>query len=156
VRFARTLARAGVVHAAVDISDGLAADLAHVCDASGVGVRVSEAALPVDAALEAAARTLSAKADQERGRDAHGARMPPSDEAALLTRLRLGASDDYELLLAIDPAKWTELERLADEAMVPLARIGDCTAGGARVLVTASGTERAFDIPGWDHFSNRG
>src|SRR5580765_8570337 len=100
VRFARTLARTGGVHAAIDISDGLAADLGHACDASGVGVRVLEAGLPADAALQAAARALSALAGQERG-------PLPAGEAALLTRLRLGASDDYELLLMIDPAKWT-------------------------------------------------
>jgi len=149
VALARALAREGGVHAAIDLSDGLAADLAHVCAASGVGVRVFEALLPADPALEAAARALSALADQDGG-------TSPADDAAPLRRLRLGASDDYELLLMLDPGKWSEYERLAHEAAVPLARIGEITAGSARVLVTASGAEAALDVPGWDHFSNRG
>jgi thiamine-monophosphate kinase len=132
------------VHAAIDISDGLAADLAHVCEASGVGVRVLETSLPADAALEAAVRTLSALAGDAAG------------EGALLTRLRLGASDDYELLLMLDPGKWSECDRLAHELGVPLARIGDITVGSARVLATAAGADAALDMPGWDPFSSRG
>ena len=80
----------------------------------------------------------------------------PAGESALLTRLRLGSSDDYELLLMIDPAKWMECERVAHEAGVPLARIGEFTAGSARVLVTSSGAETALAEPGWDHFATRG
>ena len=145
VALARVLAQAGGVHAAIDISDGLAADLAHVCRASGVGARILEAALPADAALEAASRVLSASAGQERGARA-------ADE---LTRLQLGASDDYELLLMVEPAKWMEYERLARECAVPLTHIGEMTAGGSCALVTWLGTEIALDRPGWDHFKSR-
>jgi thiamine-monophosphate kinase len=67
VRFARALASAGGVRAAVDVSDGLTADLARMCSASGVGARLQEAALPADEPLRAAARALSAAAGQERG-----------------------------------------------------------------------------------------
>jgi thiamine monophosphate kinase len=56
----------------------------------------------------------------------------------------------------LDPGKWSEVERLAHEAAVPLARIGEITAGNSRVLVTASGAEVTLDVPGWDHFPNRG
>jgi thiamine-monophosphate kinase len=149
VKLARALAGAGGVRAAIDISDGLAADLAHVCDASGVGVRVSEASLPADAALQAATRALSELAGQERG-------PLPAGEGALLTRLRLGASDDYELLLVSEPARWTEHERIASEAGVSLTCIGELTAGRARVLVTVAGEETAIDTTGWDHFTHRG
>ena len=145
VRFARALAGAGGVHAAIDISDGLAAVLALACTASGVGTRLLEAALPADAALETAARALSGSGGQERG-------ASPADD---LTRLVLGASDDYELLLMFEPSKWSEYERLARECAVPLTHIGETTAGDARVLVTWRGTETVLDQPGWDHFARR-
>src|SRR5690606_3354602 len=41
------LALAGLAHAAIDVSDGLLADLGHVCAASGVGMEIELAALPV-------------------------------------------------------------------------------------------------------------
>jgi thiamine monophosphate kinase len=78
----------------------------------------------------------------------------PGEAVPLLARLRLGASDDYELLLMIEPTKWMEHERLAHEFGVPLTRIGECTAGSTRVLVSESGAEAALDLPGWDHFSS--
>jgi thiamine-monophosphate kinase len=149
VKLAGALAATGGVHAAIDISDGLAADLAHVCAASRVGVRVSEGSLPADAALQTAARALSALAGQERA-------PLPAGEGTLLTRLRLGASDDYELLLSIAPAKWTDCERIAREAGVPLVHIGEFTEASARVLVSVSGVESPLDMPGWDHFTSRG
>src|SRR5262249_20568883 len=144
VRFARALAAGGGVHAAIDVSDGLAADLAHLCAAGGVGARVEESALPADPALAAAARAVLALAGEDRG-------PMPAREGALLTQLQLGASDDYELLLALDPARWADCERVASETGTPVARIGTVTAGDARVLATRGG-ERPLDEPGWDHF----
>ena len=148
VTLARALAATGGVRAAIDLSDGLAADLAHVCAASGAGARIEEASLPVDAALEQAARALEALAGQERD-------PSPADEGAVLTRLRLGASDDYELLLSIDPAKWPECERVASDSKVPLARVGEVTADRALWLSTAAGSLTPLDLSGWDHFERR-
>ena len=143
VRLARALAAAGGVRAAIDISDGLASDLSHLCRANGLGARVDEASLPLDPALAAAGRSL---AGQEKG-------PLPAGEVAMLTRLRLGASDDYELLLAIDPGRWSECERIAREAGAPLARVGELTAGPALVLRTPAGEEHHLDTSGWDHFT---
>jgi thiamine-monophosphate kinase len=156
VKLARALSLAGGVRAAIDISDGLAADLSRVCDASGVGVRVFEASLPADPALEAAARAISAFAGQERGPDRRVDRDPAAGEGALLTRLQLGASDDYEILLSIEASKWPDCERVARELEVPLVHIGEFTGGNARVLVTSAGAESPLDAPGWDHFKERG
>jgi thiamine-monophosphate kinase len=52
----RRLATSGLVHAAIDLSDGLASDLNHICDASGVGSEVHADQLPRSAALEAYCR----------------------------------------------------------------------------------------------------
>jgi len=145
VAFARALARAGGVHAAIDISDGLAADLAHVCRASSVGVRILEAALTADDALETASHVLSGPMGREYG----------ASSAEPLARMQLGASDDYELLLMVEPTGWEHYEQIARECAVPLTHIGEVTAGDARVLVTWSGKETALDQPGWDHFTRR-
>jgi thiamine-monophosphate kinase len=149
VKLARALAAAGGVTAAIDVSDGLAADLAHLCTASGVGARIDEIALHTDEWLLDAARTLSAFAGQERG-------PLPAGEGGFMTQLQLGASDDYELLLSIAPAKWAQCERIAHEYEVPLVHIGTVTVGSVRVLVTTAGAETTLDVPGWDHFSGRG
>jgi thiamine-monophosphate kinase len=132
VDLARALAASGAITAAVDVSDGLAGDLAHLCDASGVGAELERGGFPADPALETAARALGRTTDA----------------------LRAGPSDDYELLLAVDPAGRERCAAVALEAGVPLSFVGRVTAapgaiewlepGGARVSVAASG---------FDHFA---
>jgi len=146
VSLARELAALGAVHAAVDVSDGLAADLAHLCAASGVGARLDEAALPADEALRAAARALSASAGQERG-------PLPAGESGVLTHLQLGPGDDYELLLAVDPDRWAACEAVAAARGVAMTRIGTFVSGGSLELTTRSGEVRRLVARGWDHFA---
>lgn len=146
VRAARALAAAGGVRAAIDVSDGLGADLAQLCRASGVGARLHEAGLPADEPLRAAARTLSAAAGQERG-------PLPAGEGALLSHLQLGPSDDYELLLAVGRGAWDRLSAIAAEAGAPLTAIGDVVEGSGLTWVERDGTARPLEPRGWDHFS---
>ena len=134
------------MRAAVDVSDGLTADLARLCSASGVGARLEEAALPADEPLRAAARRLSAAAGQERG-------LLPAGEAGLLTHLQTGPGDDYELLLAVDPASWDRAAQVARERNVPFTRIGTIVAGDRLELVSRSGEVRPIRPHGWDHFA---
>jgi len=119
VRVAQALAAAGGVRAAIDVSDGLGADLDHLARASDVGVEVQESAV----------------------RPGAWAR----------------ASDDYELLLAIDPARYAALADVARAAGAPFTRIGVCTEGaGARVLVRGEGSREPLHPRGWDHFGSAG
>ena len=114
-------------HAMIDISDGLARDLHHILDASGVGARVIAADIPVsDDARRAAERSG----------------LPPLEHA-------LGDGEDFELLFAIDGAVADRLlaERPFDS---PVTRIGTITAGGA-VLVLPDGAERPLERKGWEH-----
>jgi thiamine-monophosphate kinase len=146
VQLARALARSGGVRAAIDLSDGLAGDLAHLCAASGVGARVDEASLPASESLRSAVRTLlTIPAPLGRSR--------PTDAVALRTHLCLSASDDYELLLAIDPQTWTRCATVAAAAGTPLAAIGEITPGPGLSLRTAAGAEGPLPGSGWDHFS---
>ncbi len=69
----------GVASAAIDVSDGVLADAAHICEQSGVGIRIESAAMPLSQALE-----LSP--DQERARG-----------------WALSGGEDYELLFTVPP-----------------------------------------------------
>lgn len=131
VALASALAALGGVRACLDVSDGLAGDLAHLCEASGVGAVVRDAAFAGDRALEGAALALGV------------------DESSL----RFGASDDYELLLAIAPERWTECERVAREAGVALLAIGTCTAERGMSLEREDGTRAPIRGAGWNHFA---
>jgi thiamine-monophosphate kinase len=132
VGFALALAPAGAVTAAIDISDGLAGDLARLCESSGAGCDVDERALPDDALFEGAAATLGLAA----------------------TALRFGPGDDYELLLAIDPARRETCERVARETATPLAFAGRFTdRRGGMSLVMADGKRAPLDPRGFDHFA---
>lgn len=147
VRAAHALAAAGGVTAAIDLSDGLAGDLAHVCAASGVGARLDERLLPADPMLAQAARDLALLLA---ARPADGA---PADEAALLERFRFAPGDDYELLLAIEPERFDACADAAREAGTPLARIGECTRDAGTLLYRrADGDEAPLPGRGFDHF----
>lgn len=146
IALARALADAGGVHAAIDVSDGLAADLARLAAASGVGAQVHEALLPVDDALRAAARAVTAAAGQARG-------PGPAAEGEFLAQLQLGPSDDYELLLAVDPEAWVQCEAVAASLGVSLTMIGGFTAGPALERLHLDGGTSALEPRGWDHFA---
>lgn len=131
VALAGALAACGGVRAALDVSDGLAGDLAHLCEASGVGAVVRDAAFAPDAALAAAARSLGV------------------DDASL----RFGPSDDYELLLAIAPESWVACERVAREAGGALFAIGVCSAEREMTLECEDGVRAPIRGAGWNHFA---
>jgi len=144
VRLARALAAAGGVRAAIDLSDGLLSDLAHLCRAAGVGARVDDARFPDDPVLR---RALEVEAGM---RDRPG-RKPGGPEAGLRS-LRYGPSDDYELLLAIDPAAWPRCEAIARDHHCPLTAIGEFLEAPGVWLRDTGGHEVLLEPRGWDHF----
>ena len=120
------LALRGIASACIDISDGLAGDLAKLCRASGVGARLDCPRLPRSGPLIEAA----------------------GEEASL--RFALSGGDDYELLFTAPAAAGRFIEGLAP--LAPVSRIGTITAAPGLQLQGA-GTERDL-VHGFDHFTD--
>ncbi len=117
-------ARLGV-GAMIDLSDGLASDVRHVCAASGVGCAVDLDRLPISDDTRKFAASL--------GRD-------PGALAA-------GGGEDYELLIS---APERVLEDLAEAVEVPVTVVGEVTLSGI-AFRRGNGTVEA--LSGWDHFA---
>lgn len=119
----------GIARSALDVSDGLAGDVTHLLEASGVGAEMDLAAVPVSAAAEAALARLG---------------RPRQD---LLT-----GGDDYELAFAARPERRDAVAALARRTGLAIARIGRVVAGAGLVVRDAGGAEVALEKPGWTHF----
>jgi thiamine-monophosphate kinase len=131
VGLALALATHGHVTAAIDLSDGLAGDLAKLCEASGVGAEVETGGFASDPALEMAAGALEIDVE----------------------RLRFGASDDYELLLAVEPGGRETCTRVARELGVPLAFIGRLSDRPGVIEAVTGAERRPISGMGFDHFA---
>ena len=118
---------AGRAHAAIDISDGLAADLGHLCRASGVGARIELARLPTSPAVSA---------ECVRGE----------------WRYALAGGDDYELLFSVDPARAEALQQACAAAGHAVQEIGRLVAQDGITLVYPDGRTNAEVPHGFDHF----
>jgi thiamine-monophosphate kinase len=93
---ARQLIRTGAVHAMMDVSDGLAGDLGHLCRMSGLGATIDEPALPYSAELRAASKhfdwdplalALHGGEDYELLFTTHPSLAPPSLDGCRVTRV---------------------------------------------------------------------
>lgn len=111
--------------AGMDVSDGLAQDLGHLCDASRVGAEVELAHLP----------------------------LTPRVRAELGAEGALAGGEDYELLLAVPPLRARVFERACARAGERITRIGRLTQGRQRVLRDPDGRSIP-PPPGFDHFTH--
>ena len=127
-RVALGLALRHLARAAIDVSDGLLADLGHVADRSRVGAEVRWESVPVAAAL---------------------ASLPSRDRASLA----LAGGDDYELLFTAAPENRVAIEALSARLELPLTRIGTIDAGQGVRVVDGRGHAVATDGTGFDHFA---
>jgi len=128
-RIALGQAVAAIVSASIDISDGLAADLGHICDTSGVGAEVEFAALPLSPPARAA---LS---------------LDPSLASDIVA-----AGDDYEILFTAPPERAAAVAAAARTASVAVTRIGRIVAGTGVAIRDATGRALSLAHPGYRHF----
>ncbi|MGD9941689.1 MAG: thiamine-phosphate kinase [Burkholderiaceae bacterium] len=121
------LALRHLARAAIDVSDGLLADLGHLLERSRVGAELSWPAVPQAAEL---------------------AGLPE----ALRQRLTLAGGDDYELLFTAAPENRVAIEALGRRLGLPLARIGSIAAGSGARVHDARGRPLEIEHGGFDHF----
>lgn len=118
-----------LAHAAIDVSDGLVADLGHICDTSAVGAEIDETLIPLSNAARAAL-----KADG-------------SHIVSILT-----GGDDYEILFTAPAAAADALADISRALDLDLTRIGLIKGGRGVVVKRADGTTRDLERGGWQHF----
>ncbi|MFW6154813.1 MAG: thiamine-phosphate kinase [Planctomycetota bacterium] len=119
----RLLAERFAVSAMIDISDGLAPDLGHICRASAVGAELRADAIPLSQAARAQADPLAAA---------------------------LGDGEDYELLFTL-PVDAADDLVAAQPLDVPVTQIGTVTETSEMILVDASGRRGVLAAAGWRH-----
>ncbi len=128
-RLALGAALTGCATCAIDVSDGLIADLGHLCAESGVGARIEADAVPLS---PAAGRALAA------------------GEAALADLVTGG--DDYELLFCAPRSERDAVEALGLRLGLALTRIGAVERGQGVALVDGEGLPLPLPRAGYRHF----
>ena len=127
-RLALGLALAGCANACIDISDGLLADLGHVCRASGVAAELDLEALPASEALRAAYE----------GKQRHA--------------LQATGGDDYELCFTAPAGSLDDIARLAAQVGTAVTWIGRIVAGEGVQVFDAEGQRWVPPRAGYEHF----
>lgn len=117
-------------HAAIDLSDGLYGDLAHVLAASACGADIELGALPASHALAAALPRLEDR-----------------------WNCQLCGGDDYELAFTADPARRREVEQAVEKLGVTVTRIGRLRAEPGLRCFAGDGERWIPSASAWQHFS---
>jgi thiamine-monophosphate kinase len=114
--------------AAIDVSDGLAADLSHILKASDVAAEVYVASLPVCQIVD------------------------KLEDKIRVQQLALAAGDDYELCFTIAAAQKNELEQRTEGLSYPVTCIGRISSGEGISWLDESDEEMTMNLSGYQHF----
>jgi thiamine-monophosphate kinase len=120
------------IHSMIDISDGFAGDMPHICESSKLGARIWVDKIPISETL---------------AEFCHGARVDPLEYA-------LAGGEDYELLLTLPKSELKNLMlEWPEEFDVPLFHIGemDKSVDGI-LLLSEDGAEQPLDVRSFEHF----
>ncbi len=129
----RFLAQFGGVHAAIDISDGLSSDIAHIAQESHVGVRLYLEQIPISENLRHFCKKFG---------------FDPVEYA-------LSGGEDYVLVCTVAPDQADRLEKEYLKTFhQPLYRIGEITDSKALEIIAPDGRITPLISGGWDHFKS--
>jgi thiamine-monophosphate kinase len=117
---------ARIATAAMDISDGLVADLGHICEASACGAEIDLAAIPASPAAKEAGERYTLR--------------------------RITGGDDYELLFTAPAKAEARLRAIAGKTAVPVSRIGRIVSGRGVCVLAPDGHVVSVRGGGWQHF----
>lgn len=119
----------GLAHSAIDISDGLVADLGHLLAASEKAAYINMTDIPCSPVIK---KYL---------------------QQSLVMRCLLAGGDDYELCFTAPKINREKIENLSAELAIPLTRIGEIFSGEGLIVKDAKGSEITLETKGYDHFS---
>ncbi|ARN74412.1 thiamine-phosphate kinase [Oceanicoccus sagamiensis] len=120
----------GLANAAIDISDGLLADLAHIAKASQLAAVVNVDQLPLSSVIKAVVEKPQALA------------------------YALSGGDDYELCFTAPPENRALIKTLGQQLGVPITEVGTMLAGSGVSCIDASGGDVSVDASGYQHFNH--
>ncbi len=120
----------GIASCAIDISDGLLADLGHILAASGCGADIFQPRLP----FSASAQRLLAQYPE-------------------LWRSLISGGDDYELCFCVAPQNIVRLTQIAQQYGFHFTEIGRVVAGSELHCLDANGKPLAIPLTGYRHFA---
>jgi thiamine-monophosphate kinase len=124
----QALAEGELVSAAMDISDGVLADLRHLCRASGCGAEVHQHMLPLSSGA------------------VHAVTHVPEDWEHVWT-----GGDDYELLFTAASKNEAKILKAAQKLGVPVTKIGKITTSSSVKALDEEKNELSFNINGYTH-----
>lgn len=124
-RISLGIALRGIANSAIDISDGLAADLGHILERSGVGAEIDISKLPISAAFKNHPQALD---------------------------FALSGGDDYELCLTVPQTNKSLIENLAKTLSTPLTEIGTVIEGDKLLARDSNGFLQPLERHGYKHF----
>lgn len=139
VDLARSLARTGCIHAMMDLSDGLATDLSHLCQQSRVGAMIEAEKLPGREGLAPAASLLDTKRKDR-----------------MIVDWMIAGGEDYELLFTAAPHNSDAVLAAAKEQGITVSPVGIIRAGQGVTLqrkTTEGYEEQPVSFQGFDHFA---
>jgi len=130
VREAQAALKAGGVTAMIDISDGLAGDIAHICRESGVRAVLDAEMIPVSTCAADIAKELDADP----------------------LKWALHGGEDYELLMTVAPASFAAVQEAVCQTGIPLTQIGRVEQGDCEALLQEEGKITRLSRGGYQHF----